>query len=74
MYQSNYLKKIEGSCESDIDETTIDSVNKANRSIAKNKVLDEKQEVNNFLIENNNNGVTDSVPTKSNEQNTQEKI
>ena len=60
------LKEIEGSGESDTGETTIDSVNNehVNCSIAINADLDENQEVTDLLIENNNNGVTLSVPTK----------
>ena len=67
-------KEIEGSGESDIEETAIDSVNNANWSIIENEVLDENQEVNDLLVENNNNGVTNSVPTKCNEENTQENL
>ena len=70
------LKEIEGSGESDTGETTIDSVNNEhiNCSIAINEDLDENQEVTDLLIENNNNGVTLSVPTKWNEENTQENL
>ena len=70
------LKEIEGSGESDTGETTIDSVNNehVNCSIAINADLDENQEVTDLLIENNNNGVTLSVPTKWNEENTQEDL
>ena len=70
------LKEIEGSGESDTGETTIDSVNDeyVNCSIAINEDLDENQEVTDLLIENYNNGVTLSVPTKWNEENTQENL
>ena len=69
-------KEIDGSGESDTGETTIDSVNNehVNCSIAINEDLDENQEVTDLLIENNNNGVTPSVPTKWNEENTQENL
>ena len=66
-------KEIEVSSVIDI-EIAIDSVNNANCSIVENEVLDENQEINYLLIKNNNKGVTDSVPTNCNEQNTQEKI
>ena len=67
-------KENEGSSESDIDETAIDSVNNANCSIVENEDLDGSQEVNDLFIENNNNGLIDSVPTKCNEENTQENL
>ena len=66
-------KEIEGSGDSNIDETTTDSVNNehANCSIVVNEFLDENQEVTDLSIENNNNAVTDSVPPKCNKQNTE---
>ena len=69
-------KENEGSSESHIDETTIDSVNNeyANCGIVVNEVLDVNQEDTDLLIENKNNGVTDSVSTKCNEQNAQENL
>ena len=60
-------KEIEGSGESDIDEAAFDSVNNVNCNIVEKEVLDNKNQEVNDLVENNNNGVTNSVPTKCNE-------
>ena len=54
-------------------EQAFDSVDNVNCNIVENKILD-NQEVNDLLIENNHNGVTNSVPTKCNEQNTLENL